>query len=144
MIKLTTKIENIDQLRAERARLKVLADAKEQEITNQFKQLNERLKPIHKALGFFMKGGGGDNIMSSAFVSGLKSVFPYLLGSVLTGRKKGFFGAATAVGGDLLLKNLKNIDVDRILSSIGGLFKWGKKKEQREDEFIDWEREIYS
>ncbi|POY39164.1 hypothetical protein C3K47_01320 [Solitalea longa] len=143
MIKLTTKIENIEQLRAERARLKVLADAKELELNNQFKQINERLKPVQKALNFFMKGGGSENLMSSAFMSGIKSVVPYLLSSFITGKKRGFFGAATAVGGDLLLKNLKDLDFDKVLSSIGGLFKW-KKKDSKGDEPIDWEHEIYT
>ncbi|UKJ07877.1 hypothetical protein [Solitalea lacus] len=143
MIKLTTKIENIEQLRAERARLKTLADAKEEELNLQFRAINEKLKPIQKALGFFTKGEDG-GAMGSALISGAKSLLPYLLSGLLTGRKRGFFGAATAVGGDLLFKNLKNVDISKISDFIGNIFKSKKKIDKPGDEPIDWEHEIYT
>lgn len=143
MIRLTTKIENIEQLRAEKARLQILADDKEAALNRQFKEINERIKPAYKALGFFMgnKSAEGSSMMGSAFMTGIKTIFPYLLTTLLTGKKKGFFGAATAVGGELLLKNLKNIDVNKVIGFVSNLFK-SRKKDSNDP--IDWEHEIYT
>ncbi|AFD09159.1 hypothetical protein [Solitalea canadensis] len=142
MIRLTTKIENIEQLRAEKARLKILADDKEAALNRQFKEINERIKPAYKALGFFMGNKSGEgSMLGSAFMTGIKSIFPYLLTSLLTGKKRGFFGAITAVGGDLLLKNLSNIDINKVAGFVSNLFK-GKKKDSNDP--IDWEHEIYT
>ncbi|MNY57212.1 hypothetical protein D3C86_1933860 [compost metagenome] len=86
------------------------------------------------------KSGEG-SMLGSAFMTGIKSIFPYLLTSLLTGKKRGFFGAITAVGGDLLLKNLSNIDINKVAGFVSNLFK-GKKKDSNDP--IDWEHEIYT
>jgi hypothetical protein len=126
MTKFVNTFNGVSELRAELNRLETLADIKGQQIDANIQEIKGHTKPIitvfnlitgRKSLNYYGFYTG------AALIKGLKIAIPYILPKILTGgSKKGFMGALTAVGGELLIKNLKNIDTSQITARIMELF----------------------
>ena len=154
------KIENLEQLRAEKARLLVLQDQKEASINIQISDFNERLKPVFKMLRLFTpsekskKGEtvGEESPMGSLLktgLSGLSGLLPMLLSTLIAkGTKTNpLVGALAGFTADTVAKNAKNIDMHKLGRFLKVLaFGKGKPKEGFDfgPESMDWESEIYN
>ncbi|SMO52064.1 hypothetical protein SAMN06265350_10323 [Solitalea koreensis] len=152
------KIENLEQLRAEKARLLILQDQKEALITTQVSDFNDRLKPVFKILRLLSPSGkkegeanttSEESPMGSLLKTGLSGLIPMLISTLIAkGTKTNpFVGALAGLAAETVTKNAKNVDMHKIGRFLKVLA-FGKDKPKDGFDFgqdsVDWESEIYN